>query len=663
MPKERARCTQTDAAAPIAPPRVLSEEVAPVGSVRVSKMSRRRAYVLLGIHVAVFLHILHWKLAGRTLTPLEPSEAIYAIASGVLNAGAILMLVSTLATLLVGRWFCGWACHLVALQDLSAWWLARLGIKPKPIRSRWLMTVPFFAGIYMFGWPAFHRWLNREELGRPSLGIELTKEEFWATFPGFSLALLTFLVCGFGLVYLLGSKGFCTYACPYGGIFGVVERLAPARIRVTDACRGCGHCTAVCTSNVAVQQEVRDYGMVVDPGCMKCLDCVSVCPENALYFGLGKPALLAAPRVKNPKAKTFGFRYWEELALAATFLVTLAIFRGFPDTEARRESWASPLYDVPLLLALGLAGITAFLAVGTWRVIVRPDAAWQHLALRRQGRLTGAGRAVLALGALWFLFLGHSAVLQGLVWTGERAFRATEFDLPPDELGRARTSGDAVWAQDPTVLDRLPPTVAAAVDRAESRFATAQRLALFPSVAIERRRAWLALLRKDPATSRTHLVAAARWAPDLAPNQFDLGRVSGLLGDVPAAMTALRRAVELRPQNPTYHEVLIRSLVQIQDIDGALQAIAGFLAHHDDSGPLRLLRASLFLHQGRRAEGVADLEQAIRLAPELVEARIALAEEALERGDPARVQSILDAIPPQQRQHPAVLELRARLPR
>ena len=60
------------------------------------------------------------------------------------------------------------------------------------------------------------------------------------------------------------------------------------RIRVTDACAGCGHCTAVCTSNVRVHEEVRDYGMVVDSGCMKCLDCVSVCPNDALYYGAGR---------------------------------------------------------------------------------------------------------------------------------------------------------------------------------------------------------------------------------------------------------------------------------------------------------------------------------------------------------------------------------------
>ena len=92
-------------------------------------------------------------------------------------------------------------------------------------------------------------------------------------------------------VYFLGQKGFCTYACPYGGFFGLADKLSPGKIRVTDACNQCGHCTATCTSNVLVHAEVKQYGMVVDPGCMKCMDCISVCPNDALYFGFGKPTL------------------------------------------------------------------------------------------------------------------------------------------------------------------------------------------------------------------------------------------------------------------------------------------------------------------------------------------------------------------------------------
>ena len=105
-------------------------------------MGRRRAIVLLIVHVAIFLHLLHWQLAGETLSPLEPSEAMFTLTRGVLNAGAIVLSLSLLTTLVLGRWFCGWACHVVALQDLCAWLLKRVGIRPRPLRSRLLMFVP-----------------------------------------------------------------------------------------------------------------------------------------------------------------------------------------------------------------------------------------------------------------------------------------------------------------------------------------------------------------------------------------------------------------------------------------------------------------------------------------------------------------------------------------
>ncbi len=89
---------------------------------------------------------------------------------------------------------------------------------------------------------------------------EFLTTDFWATFPGVAVAVLTFAVCGFAVVFVLGSKGYCTYGCPYGAAFGMADRVAPIRIRVTDACQGCATCTSVCTSNVRVHEEVRDHG-------------------------------------------------------------------------------------------------------------------------------------------------------------------------------------------------------------------------------------------------------------------------------------------------------------------------------------------------------------------------------------------------------------------
>src|SRR5207237_889201 len=108
----------------------------------------------------------------------------------------------------------------------------------------------------------------------------------------------------------------------------------------------CGHCTATCTSNVLVHAEVKQFGMVVDPGCMKCMDCISVCPNDALYFGFGKPAAVAPKSM----AKSYSLSWPEEIVGAVVFLASfLAVW---------------DVYQlVPMLMALGCAAITTFLAL------------------------------------------------------------------------------------------------------------------------------------------------------------------------------------------------------------------------------------------------------------------------------------------------------------
>jgi polyferredoxin/Tfp pilus assembly protein PilF len=301
---------------------------APAGEVRApkspqqrSRFGRRRAWVLLAVHLAILAHVLQWWLGGSTLSPVEPSEATDLAEHGRINAGAIFFAVAIGSTLLLGRWFCGWACHLVAVQDGCRWILHKLGVRPRPIQLGILGLVPLVAFVYMFLGP----WLYRLWQGIAlDTHVELYTERFWATFPGVTMSVVTFVVCGLGMVYFLGSKGFCTYACPYGAIFGVVDQLAPQRIRVTDACQGCGQCTVACSSNVRVHQEVRDFGAVVDPGCMKCLDCVAACPNDALYVGFGAPALWTkrrTPQRASESAKPRGA--WVRLGLSAAFVLAL----------------------------------------------------------------------------------------------------------------------------------------------------------------------------------------------------------------------------------------------------------------------------------------------------------------------------------------------------
>ncbi|MFO0984908.1 MAG: 4Fe-4S binding protein [Planctomycetota bacterium] len=385
------------------------------GPVKRSRSAPWRAAALIAVHVVILVHVAHWKIAGSTVTPLEPSEAMQTLELGYVNAGFLLFALALIATLVLGRFFCGWLCHVVAYQDLCAWILGRVGLRPKPVRSRLLVLVPLGAALYMFVWPTVERAFA--ERAAPALAWHLTTTRFWDTFPGPLVATITILIDGFLVVCLLGAKGFCTYGCPYGGLFGVVDRLALGKIRVTDACEGCGHCTATCTSNVRVHEEVRLHRMVVDAGCMKCLDCVSVCPKSALYFGFGLPTVLAA-KAKMRAARTYDVTWPEEIAMAVVFWLALYAFRG--------------LYDqVPFLLAIGLAVMMVIAVVTAWRLVRRHSMTLQHVALRRDGRLTRAGRLAALVIGMFAAFGAHSACVQYHAREGERLLLAAE-RLPRD---------------------------------------------------------------------------------------------------------------------------------------------------------------------------------------------------------------------------------------
>jgi Flp pilus assembly protein TadD len=497
------------------------------------------------------------------------------------------MAATVVGTAVVGRFFCGWGCHILALEDLSVWLLSRVGIHPRQVRSRMLLWVPPAAVVYLFVWPQVARLLRGEPL--PSLHVvsgptgwaSFITTDFWRNLPGPGITILTFVVCGFAIVYLLGSRSFCSYVCPYGVVFGMADRVAPGRILAIGDCSGCGRCTVACQSHIRVHDEVTRFGAVVNPACLRDLDCVSACPDQILRFGFGLPTVLRARAALRPIRRPFDFSRREDALMAVTFLGTFLAFRD--------------LYEaVPFLLALAVGALAAYSATFCLRLARAPDVRAHRIAFKKRGRLTPAGRGLAAAAALFAAFAAHSAFIRWHVVLGERAFGA---------VARA---------------DDRPAAVAAAVAHLE----TAYRWGIVRPRGL---RLQLATLSQVTDASAAEAQLRALLADDPADREARLllGELLIRKGSPTAAEGELQRVASGAANSP--RDVALRA--RAHGALGELAAMAGrrddAIRHReqavrDDPRDARSLLAlgALLAAAGRSGEAVAPLLRSAEIAPD-----------------------------------------------
>jgi tetratricopeptide (TPR) repeat protein/ferredoxin len=458
----------------------------------------------------------------------------------------------------------------------------------------------------MFVWPTLIRAFTKpvDEPLIPGFTNHLVTNNFWETFPTVAVAIPFLFVCGFLTVYFLGSKGFCTYACPYGGFFSLADKVAPGRIRVTDACNECGHCTATCTSNVLVHAEVKQFGMVVDPGCMKCMDCVSVCPNDALYFGFGKPwsgSLISLSNSQNRNAvasgstaevsKRYSLTWPEEIAAAIVFLLSyLAIW---------------DVYQlVPMLMALGIAAVTTFLALKSWQVFSEKNSAFYRFSLKSAGRVKVAGVVFLLFSFIWIGLNGHSGWVRYHEYMGHRAFQQINV---PDELALSQIDPSG-W---------LKSAEWETLQEGRAHLQKATRYGLFTNSYTLPKLAWFTFLSGDAELAVNQLGEAAshQHGQAKALSLYYRGAILNRLGNYKGAMESLSTAAQERPDLVMAQEEIGESFWQLGEREVALSVWQDalqknprlILAHYQLAGAYQLM--------GKSAEATRHEQQADQLIP------------------------------------------------
>lgn len=173
------------------------------------------------------------------------------------------------ATYLFGRVWCGWLCHLGAIQEFL-FHSAKLQIL-KSDNSRKVLKIIRYV--------AFGVWCLYLIIIRKNIFCEI--DPFKALFNLFfgnwiSVALLVILLVSSVLIY----RPFCRTLCPVGVLLGWVSMIPGARkINTIPECVNCGSCVKTCPSNAIAK---KDKAEVDTESCLACGECTLACHKDTI---------------------------------------------------------------------------------------------------------------------------------------------------------------------------------------------------------------------------------------------------------------------------------------------------------------------------------------------------------------------------------------------
>jgi len=263
---------------------------------------------------------------------IDPLVALGTLLSGHAWIGkALWSLVLVGATLLIGRFFCGWICpmgtSIAVLEKIleSAPQRRRARKETQNTGSEVLRALCGFAvripnlkmyflalllASCLFGFSAFLLFDPLVLLMRTAtlaffpilisainLGLRVVgplAERFgWDALSYLSYTqpyfgwngIILILFVGIVVLSAVARRFWCRNLCPLGALLSLFSRFGGIKRRVSDACIECGLCAQQCPMGAIPE----DFYITRTPECIQCQTCAAVCPEDAIHFGRGAP--------------------------------------------------------------------------------------------------------------------------------------------------------------------------------------------------------------------------------------------------------------------------------------------------------------------------------------------------------------------------------------
>jgi ferredoxin len=318
-------------------------------------------------------------ISGILASTLPRTQAVPAllcsIEAGSLAAVVVLAVIA-LSALVFGRVYCAAWCPLGVLQDAVRYLARRLPPlrrwqdRPAKIRRprrrlviRWAILAASVAvalagagglAAVLEPYSAFGRIVSQVtapvlHAGLGGLATLLERIDVYAlTVPSLPATPLLVLLCAG--VYLLvlvamavfGSRLYCSTICPVGTCLGLLAQAAPVRIRFdATACSNCGLCIRGCRATC-----IRSDGGTIEvdqAACVACMDCVAVCPNGGIRYGLpGRAAGAAGPVASSGSAGRRELLAAGSAAALTALVRPLRRFAAAPGPEAAEGGPVSP---------------------------------------------------------------------------------------------------------------------------------------------------------------------------------------------------------------------------------------------------------------------------------------------------------------------------------
>ncbi len=190
----------------------------------------------------------------------------------------VLMGVFIIATLLLGRVFCGYFCPLGALQEGLRFVGRKLGFRnnfelPESVDKyfRYLKYVVLAVIVY------FSFYLNDLIFRNydPYNALMHLGEEFDEKIFGYIFLFIIVIISFFT------KNWWCRYFCPLGAFLAPWKKIGFFKIeRKAKTCIDCKRCDVNCPAGL----KIATVDKVTDADCVSCGKCVGGCPENSLKF-------------------------------------------------------------------------------------------------------------------------------------------------------------------------------------------------------------------------------------------------------------------------------------------------------------------------------------------------------------------------------------------